>query len=318
MSTAKSLLLALSLASAGWSGTQAVPASTVEDLLLEIHVATPNIEFGQAFVLTVRRAWNRNLTPETWDDGALSPLVLRPIETTRRNDALRIEETRRFHAFLFRHGKVTIPATAFRARPRNGGLMREVFSDAFTLSVNAGLDPADIGPIEVLELLPLPASAWFGWPAAGLLVLAGMSFLAYSFTRRGGGKTLSRRSIQSSIDPHDRASERLRALRTQQPVGDDENRAFYVEASDILRSYIEDRFTLRARRMTTDEFLEAEQTLRALQAAERSILSGFLTLCDLAKFAGQQPGASARARCLDAAAAFLSTTQPIAEPGDAT
>ena len=187
MSRSRSMLFAFSLfAGAGLGDAHPRQAIPDQDLLLEVRVATGEVEFGKAFALTVLRVWSRDLLPESWDDRALSPIVLRPIETSRREDALRIEETRRFEAYLFRHGEVTIPAAAFRARPRNGGLMREVHGETLELSVTAGLDPANAGSIEVLELLPPPASSWFGWSAAGLLLLAGLSFLAYSFTRRGG------------------------------------------------------------------------------------------------------------------------------------
>ena len=311
MRSSRSLLLALTLTCAGLGSTQAIPD---QDLLLRVQVETEQVEFGKPFALTVQRVWSKTLAPESWDDRALSPIVLRPIQTSRREDGLRIEETRRFQAFLFRHGKVTVPAAALRAKPKNGGLMREVFGEALTLHVSAGLDPNDIGPVETLDLLTLPASSWFAWSAAGLVLLAGLSFLTYTFARRGGAAAST--GFAPPVNYHLRATERLLALRGQQPVGDDENRAYYVEASDLLRSYIEDQFALRAKRMTTDEFLEAEQTMRALQTEERTILSGFLELCDLAKFAGQQPAASTREQSLDAAEKFLQVTQPTQPEGD--
>lgn len=314
MNRPRTMLLAVILAGTGWWGRQPEQAIPGQDLLLQIHVETHAVEFGQAFELSVVRVWSRDLAPERWDDRALEPLVLRPIATSRRQNALRIEETRRFRAYLFRHGDVVIPAVVFRAKPRNGGLLREVHSEALELSVKAGLDPADTRNIEVLELLSQPASPWFAWSAAGLVLLAGLSLLIYNFAHRGSATP--RATDRPSVNAHQRAAERLLALRTQQPVGGSENRAFYVEASDLLRSYIEDQFALRAKRMTTDEFLEAQQTVRALQAEERAILSGFLELCDLAKFAGQQPGTTEREQLLDAADTFLHSTQPTQEEGN--
>ena len=63
-------------------------------------------------------------------------------------------------------------------------------------------------------------------------------------------------------------------------------RAFSVAVSDIVRGYVEARFTVHATQRTTTEFLRESlaQVGSALQAHEQS-LSEFLKFCDLAKFA---------------------------------
>ena len=75
------------------------------------------------------------------------------------------------------------------------------------------------------------------------------------------------------------------------PEGRDAADGWYVELSDIVRRYIEDRFGIRAPELTTEEFLrEARRAGRAERAA-RELLSAFLERCDRVKFAGHEPAA---------------------------
>jgi len=300
MNRTRPLLLAMFLAT-GATEQGPGPAIPDRDLLLQIDVEATHVEFGKAFALSVQRVWSKDLWPEPWDDSALAPLVLRAVATETREDARHIEETRHFMAFLFRHGKVSIGAAPFRARPKAGGLRRETFGAALEFEVRAGLDPANPGSIEVLDLLPPPTSSWFAWAAAA--ILAGLSLLGWNLTRRAPGKPPEVSRVR--VEPHLRAEQRLLALRALQPTNEAENRAFYVEASDLLRSFIEARYGLGATRMTTDEFLSISKTHKALEPGECVLLTGFLELCDLAKFAGTQPQSAEREQLLDTAAAFL-------------
>lgn len=64
-------------------------------------------------------------------------------------------------------------------------------------------------------------------------------------------------------------------------------RAFSIEVSDAVREYIERRFQVMAAHRTTHEFLhDLLGSADAVLAEHRSLLEGFLNLCDLAKFAG--------------------------------
>jgi hypothetical protein len=106
-----------------------------------------------------------------------------------------------------------------------------------------------------------------------------------------------------------RATQRLQRLRERRPKSAAEIDSYYVEASAILREYIGERFALRAPEMTTEEFLNAPQTARALHASHRDLLSEFLTHCDMVKFACHMPTASDRERLLEAATIFLEETR---------
>jgi hypothetical protein len=64
---------------------------------------------------------------------------------------------------------------------------------------------------------------------------------------------------------------------------------YYIELSDIVRHYLEARFSIRAPEMTTEEFLNAVKDDHRLSSKHTAILSEFLACCDLVKFAKYQP-----------------------------
>ena len=78
----------------------------------------------------------------------------------------------------------------------------------------------------------------------------------------------------------------LKLEATRPLMQDGDARAFSVAVSDVVRGYVEERFTVYATQRTTPEFLRdcLSQVGSVLQAHEQS-LSDFLKFCDLAKFA---------------------------------
>jgi hypothetical protein len=84
--------------------------------------------------------------------------------------------------------------------------------------------------------------------------------------------------------PYEIALARLEKARALMKV--ETAREFSIEVSEIVRSYIEARFRVRAARQTTEEFLhDLLEPSDALLAGHRELLGDFLHHCDLAKFA---------------------------------
>ena len=63
----------------------------------------------------------------------------------------------------------------------------------------------------------------------------------------------------------------------------------YIELSDIVRHYLENRFILRAPEMTTEEFLDKLKDTDMLSYDQKILLKDFLFHCDLVKFARYGP-----------------------------
>ena len=65
---------------------------------------------------------------------------------------------------------------------------------------------------------------------------------------------------------------------------------FCTTLSEILRTYLEERFGLRAPERTTEEFLSELRNSISLDLKNKQVLGDFLTRCDLVKFARAEPG----------------------------
>jgi hypothetical protein len=126
------------------------------------------------------------------------------------------------------------------------------------------------GPRYVLPAWVLPAVA------VGMAMLALIIYRVWRWRRNRRARILL---------PYERALERLEAiLSLMQPAG---AREFSIAVSDIVRSYIEQRFDVAVTRRTTEEFLrDLLQTTHASLARHQSLLGDFLHQCDFVKFAG--------------------------------
>ena len=92
-------------------------------------------------------------------------------------------------------------------------------------------------------------------------------------------------------------------------------REFSTAASDIVRSYIEQRFAVTATRRTTEEFLrDLLETPNASLARHQSLLGDFLHQCDFVKFAAMSLNEQNMESLRESARVFiLATAEPQEE-----
>lgn len=271
-----------------------------QDLLLRVTAGAEQVDFGVAFPLTVVRIWSVDLDPEPWNDQALAPLVVRLVDVTRREDGEHIEETWRYEGYAFSRAGVTVPAVMIQAT--DAGSVRTASSEAITLRVTSALGEEEPGPAE-LPRGPFPAPfPWLRWSSVGAAFLASLGLMMWYSRWR------VHLPAAAPTRPHQRALQMLQQLRGVRPDGSEEVKAYCIEASSLLRRYIEDRFSVSVFGMTTEEFLVAPRVLAELQDHHRRILATFLELCDLVKFARHVPSQGDLTQLLSAAESFVRET----------
>jgi hypothetical protein len=152
--------------------------------------------------------------------------------------------------------------------------------------------------------LPSPSRSWVvaAFVAAAVWLLAGALVLA----RRKRGVRPPR--VETALPPHVKAQRALARLRTVPRGTEAEVERFYVEVSDVLRTYVEERFGLRAPERTTEEFLRELESGDALAQKHRRELERFLLQCDLVKFAAAQPGEREHIATWELAETFVTAT----------
>jgi hypothetical protein len=153
------------------------------------------------------------------------------------------------------------------------------------------------------------------WPAyiAGGLVAAGLGALLTMFIVR---RLRARRGERPGPPPrpaHEVALEKLDRLGTYGFLENADNRPFYFAVSEIIREYLGGRYGFDSLELTTDE-LCAELRRHAGRELVLGEVSGWLSACDLVKFAKISPTAAEARGSLESAIRIVTTTRPVVEP----
>ena len=200
-------------------------------------------------------------------------------------------------------------------RPGRGdGKPRELLTEEVAFEVASvlpdGTVPATLRPAR--EPLPELEGPWLQghWPwlaAGGLVMLAAGAAGVFVWRRHAAART--------RLTAFDRATTRLEKLRREGLPGAERADPWYVELSDIVRRYVEERFSLRAPELTTEEFLLEAGRSAELSRSHRDLLSDFLERCDRVKFARYAPREEESMVALEVTARFLDESRIVADGG---
>jgi hypothetical protein len=103
--------------------------------------------------------------------------------------------------------------------------------------------------------------------------------------------------------PKESARNRLKALRPE--IREQGGYDIIIKISDVLRSFIEQHFGIKAVRQTTIEFLTEASRSSHFDLAQQQRLRHFLLTCDSIKFAHANAGAPEIETLFEQAAAFV-------------
>ena len=156
------------------------------------------------------------------------------------------------------------------------------------------LVPADAQGIQDLApLVEFPAPIW-PYVLLGLAILILIATILYYLReRRRQPPPPPPAPPEPEITPYEAAMTRLRALSEEEALAMPERvKPFYVELSDLLRTYLEDRLGVPALERTTRELMyemEARTVRYRLPGPAPNRIKEILTLADLVKFADYVP-----------------------------
>ncbi len=174
---------------------------------------------------------------------------------------------------------------------------------------------ADIVQIEwsVYERF-IKAAPWIGL-LIGLAILFFTVKYAYLWwrNRASGGKPIE--EIKPYIPPHITALKELKTLAERQSWNKGEAKTFHVQLSQIIRTYIDERFHISSLEKTTREVSELINTLD-IHTSDKSKLLVALRLGDQIKFAKRQALSEEHTRSISVCIDFVQNTMERPE-GDA-
>jgi len=156
---------------------------------------------------------------------------------------------------------------------------------------------ASKAPDEIEDIRPPiggTPSFWIVLVLAGLLLLALVAYFLWPNPKP--------KAVQPPL-PRELAKQRLRGMKSR--ISSDTGYDFSIEVSDILRSFIEQQFGIRAVRQTTIEFLSEAAQNPHFDLAQRERLRQFLVACDSIKFARVAVGPADSEVLFEQASAFV-------------
>lgn len=161
--------------------------------------------------------------------------------------------------------------------------------------------PAGAGDIRGLKgPVEIPSGWEWLWWTLGALAVALLAWWLWRWWKRRCASP----AAKIVVPAHRRAKDRLRGA--LELISDPY--AFCSLLSDVIRGYIEERFSYRAPERTTEEFLAEVQNSERFGAEHRLLLADFLERCDLVKFAKHEPTEPELRELYEAALRFIDET----------
>ena len=209
----------------------------------------------------------------------------------------------------------------FRAKePTTGGQDQgkqyQLETEALEIEVTSLLDDqrGDLTLADIKDVASMPKAPvrWWIW-AAGALALAGLACGMVLLLRRRQVK-----EVRIMMAAHQVAYSRLEKLVADNLVAAGRVKEFYERISNILRWYIEHRFSLKAPERTTEEFLQEVHGVGFLNHDQQKMLSEFLQHCDMVKFALYGPSAQEIQKTFDLTKEFIESTRVPQKQVDVT
>ncbi len=209
----------------------------------------------------------------------------------------------------FDSGMFKVPSVAFSIIP-NGGAPYMLHTDSFNLLVQTVAVDTTKG-FRGIKGIVYVKSTWMDYLpyiiGGGVLLVALIVALVYFLRKKKEAPPAPKSPVESLTDKTMRLLAELEARQLWQKS---QVKIYYVELTDIVRNYIEERFRTPAMELTTDELLYKAQLLKDLQPYV-SLLSVILTTADLAKFAKAQPLPQEHTDVMEKAKEFVSNSRPV-------
>ena len=222
--------------------------------------------------------------------GFIEVLGKTDVDTFEGDKSEYIKQIRAYTITCFDSGSYRIPPYWFGINadgnidsvPSNG-----VTLNVYSMQIDTTRGPTDIkmpygAPLTLKEVTPYILGV--------ILIGAIIFFLLYSIKRKKKNQPIFVRPQKPKEPAHIVALRELDRIKDEKVWQKGKTKLYYSELTDTLRTYIEDRFEIRAMEQVTDEILDSfRQQKGLLNDKNLANLSQILQLADLAKFAKYEP-----------------------------
>ncbi len=241
-----------------------------------------------------------------------------PMDTTEVDGRMRLHQ--RMLVTCFDSGWYTIPPVPFEVQWANSSLQDQVETKPFYFGVvTMPLDTANVNAITDIKK-PLDAPLTFKEVApfaGGFLGLLALAFIAFVLFKRLAKKEPVFVKKEKPKEPaHIIAIRQLDALKEAKIWQKGEVKTYYSSLTDIVRTYLEDRFEVGAMELTTDEIMDEVRLLSEIAKDKRQTLQEVLTRADFIKFAKGGALPEENEQSMQFAYDFVETTKVVPEQAE--
>lgn len=181
--------------------------------------------------------------------------------------------------------------------------------EAVDLVINDFTDVMD-ADYRFFDFLPGWAADYGWWILAAVIWLAAIIFVYFKWLRHG---TLPAILTRKPIPPYELAKRDLKALREENLWQKGADKEYYTRLTDILRTYLQGRFGISAKEMTSREIYDAlsanEETRKV-----RQLVQDLLREADFVKFAQNRPAPEENEEAFRWTDSFIESTKPVEAP----
>lgn len=209
----------------------------------------------------------------------------------------------------FDSGLFKVPAFAFSVMPKSGTAY-VIQTDSFLVNVNTV--PVDTTKafkgIKNIITVKKDWKEYLPWMIGAIILLAVIIWLIVRLTKKKPALVVTPPVPQETLQQ--KTLRLLEELENKQLWQKGNIKVYYIELTDIIRSYIEQRFKTPAMELTTDELLSKCHEHKEMSKYYDE-LSQILHTADLAKFAKAQPLPYEHTQSIETARAFVIATKPV-------
>ncbi len=200
--------------------------------------------------------------------------------------------------------EVTVDSKVYRSQP----LALKVFS----IPVDTLHPELFFGPRPVTDA-PFVWSDWYAATACGLLFIPGILLLIYLIHCIRSNKPIIRKiKVEPKLPPHVVAMKEMERIKSEKSWQKGDQKVYYTDLTDVLRSYIKERFAFNATEMTSAEIMEHLLECKDKEALKE--LKELFTTADLVKFAKHNPLMNENDANLLCAIDFIDETKEVPDP----
>lgn len=246
--------------------------------------------------------------------GGVDILDARIDSTDLGNGRVQLDYTYTFQAFD--PGPQTLPPVSYHI-PGDSAKTDPMVLKVFAVDVDSLATTNPDVPVMTVErkwvdyIPDAVANYWWLW-LLGLLLAGGAVLVWWLIVKKGKLKRVAAVFRKPPEPPFDKAIRRLNEIRQQRLAQSGNDKQYFTELTDVLRTYLNGRFGIYAMEMTSKQIIESMEA-NTDTAAFTAAITPVLELADIVKFAKMRTTVDENQSAYAEVRKFVELTKPVEE-----